>query len=261
MVPPATPVAASAAPVVRRAGEAALVIEFGDTIDPAIVARVQSLDRAVIAAREAGELPGVLESVPSFRSLAIVLDPLRTTPDEAARAVLALERAGLNEPSVAVRREWCLPVRYGGDHGPDLGELADAADRGVDDLIALHTERVLEVYMLGFLPGFAFLGSIAEPLRQPRRRQPRTRVPAGSVAVAMQLSAVYPWESPGGWHLIGHSPVALFDAAATTPALLRPGDRVRFRAIEHDEHEALCAERASGRLDGERFLTPTDAAS
>jgi len=241
-------------PRVRAAGEAALVIEYGDTIDPARVAQVQALDRAIEAARLDGCLPGIIETVPTFRSVAILLDPLVTTPAEVADAVLRLVPCA-EDPVTRSGREWCLPVHYGGEHGPDLASLASTAGLDEAEAIRRHCDGVVDVFMLGFLPGFAFMGTTDPSLQQPRRSEPRVHVPAGSVALAMQLTAVYPWESPGGWHLIGHCPVALFDASARSPTLLAPGDRVRFRAIDIDEHAHLCAERAAGTLHGERFLS------
>jgi len=240
-------------PTVRAAGDAALIIEFGDTLDPALVARVQSLDRVVVTARDEGRLPGVIECVPTFRSLAIVIDPLITTPATVEAALHDLLDRESDERS-SQGREWCLPVRYGGKHGPDLSELARTIGLDEQEIVARHGDNEVSVFMLGFLPGFAFMGTTDPALHRPRRREPRVRVPAGSVALAMQLTAVYPWDSPGGWHLIGHCPVPLFDASASTPALLAPGDRVRFHALDDLEHEQLCAERTAGTLQVDRFL-------
>ena len=241
--------------MLRDAGDSALVVEFGETIEPALLERVSALDRHVHALEAAGRLPGLRESVPTFRSLALLFDPLVTTPTELLDA-LSDGAAGEDGPDAGddgAPREWSLPVRYGGEHGPDLAELAGLAGRAPDKLVERHVATPLAAYMLGFLPGFAFLGDIDPVLRQPRRTTPRTRVPAGSVAVANALGAVYPWESPGGWHLIGHCPVPLFDATRAVPALLAPADRVRFRAVGDDEHAALADEAAAGTLDPERF--------
>ena len=243
---------------VLAAGDGAVVIEFGDTIERALLRRVSALDRHVCALAEGGRLPGFVESVPTFRSLALVLDPLLTTPGELLERIDG-ESAPGGAGGEAARREWELPVRYGGREGPDLDELAERTGLAPDALVARHAATPLAVYMLGFLPGFAFLGDIDPALRQPRREKPRLRVPAGSVAVANGLSAVYPWESPGGWHLIGHCPVPLFDAARAVPALLRADDAVRFRAIGAEEHAALVEARAAGRLDPTRFRVPGEA--
>lgn len=236
----------------KAAGDSAVVVEFGSTIERTLLERVSVLDAHVRALSESGRLPGLVETVPTFRSLALVLDPLVTTPDELLERIAA-ESPPHDRSARAGGRVWELPVRYGGESGPDLAELSERACTDADALVERHTATPLAAYMLGFLPGFAFLGDIDPLLRQPRRERPRLRVPAGSVAVANALSAVYPWESPGGWHLIGHCPVPLFDARREVPALLRADDTVRFRAIVAEEHAMLQEERAGGRLDPERF--------
>ena len=238
---------------IRDAGDGAVVVEFGATIERALLARVSALDRHVRALAAAGALEGLIETVPTFRSLALVLDPLVTTPATLLAAIARSAPPGA-EASGAARRAWSLPVRYGGDGGPDLDELAAAAGLAVDEVVARHAGTPLAVYMLGFLPGFAFLGDIDETLRRPRRATPRLRVPPGSVAVANALSAVYPWQSPGGWHLLGHCPVPLFDVARAVPALLRPDDTVRFHPIDAAAHAALVRDAERGRLALERFL-------
>ncbi|MDJ0994517.1 MAG: carboxyltransferase domain-containing protein, partial [Dinoroseobacter sp.] len=121
----------------------------------------------------------------------------------------------------------------------DLSDLALDTGMSQSALVDLHAGTEVSVHMLGFLPGFAFMGDIAEPLRKPRRKEPRLRVPAGSVAVADRLTAIYPWESPGGWHLIGACPVPLFNAEATPPTLLSPGDRVRFDPVAQEDFAKL----------------------
>ena len=228
------------------------MLELGETIERELLDRVSALDRHVAAHEAAGRLAGLLETVPTFRSLALVFDPLETTPTALLEA-LAEPAPTRPADADAAPRDWSLPVRYGGEHGPDLAALAEEAGLAEAALIERHESVPLAVYMLGFQPGFAFLGDIDPALRRPRRESPRTRVPAGSVAVADALSAVYPWDSPGGWHLIGHCPVPLFDAARDVPALLRAADTVRFRRIDADEHDALTREAAAGRLDPETF--------
>ena len=251
-----------APPTVLDAGDAALVLEFGTSIDPEIAARVARLDRRVAALVAAGELPGVIETVPTFRSLAVLIDPLATDPATVAGRLLAdapgdadaadpVDDAPTAGPAAdgAAPRRWRLPVRYGGAHGPDLEAVATRAGLAVDEVVALHAGTEVGVYMLGFLPGYAFLGDTAPRIRLPRRAEPRTRVPAGSVAVATSLTGVYPVDSPGGWHLIGHCPVPMFDAAASPPALLAPGDRVRFEPVDDARHDELARLAAAGELD------------
>ena len=226
------------------AGDGALTIEFGHAITPALVAQVAALEHAVDATRARGELPGLVETVPTFRSLTLLYDPLRTTRAALDPALRSLLDAPASARAVAPRR-WCVPASYGG--AADLADVAAATGLAADAVVALHAASTYTVYMLGFMPGFAFLGGLPEVLAMPRRREPRVRVPAGSLAITGPLTAVYPWESPGGWQLIGHCPVPLFDARATPPALLAPGDEVRF--IETSA--ARCAELAGALRGGE----------
>ncbi|MBL8424722.1 MAG: 5-oxoprolinase subunit PxpB [Candidatus Accumulibacter phosphatis] len=226
------------------AGDTALTIEFGDGVDRRLLAAVAALDAALAQAVEDGRLPGIVETVPTFRSLTVIYDPLRTTRAAIEPVIRSLIDASSAARSPA-RRQWRLPVCYGdqsADCGPDLDELAAACGLTPAEVIRLHSTGTYEVYMLGFLPGFAFMGDLPAVLARPRRSEPRVRVPAGSVATAGTLTAIYPWESPGGWHLIGSCPVPLFSAAWPQAALLRPGDRVSFREVEVGEYRALAAE-------------------
>lgn len=235
------------------AGDSAVVLEFGSVIERRLLDRVSALDRVVRALADAGRLPGLVETVPTFRSLALLFDPLSTTPDTLIGTIGDASDL-VADVGTSDGRDWLLPVLYGGEHGPDLKDVAKLTQLDPDEVIRQHTAVPLVSYMLGFLPGFAFLGDIAATLRLPRRDNPRVRVPAGSVAIANSLSAVYPWQSPGGWHLLGHCPVPLFSAERDEPALIRAADRVVFRRIESDEHVHLVTEREAGRLDTNDFL-------
>lgn len=215
------------------AGDAALVVEFGSTIDRALNDRVLSLASAV------RPVEGVLAAVPTFRSLLVQYDPLLTS----AKALEATIRTKLDvarQDSGPVRR-WHLPTCYEGGFAPDLAEVADRTGHSVADVIRLHTDTEFHVYVVGFVPGYGFLGGLPEALYLPRRAEPRVRVPAGSVAIALSLTGVYPQDSPGGWHLIGSCPVRFFDAEAERPSLFAPGDKVRFEAVTPSEHERIKA--------------------
>lgn len=230
-------------------GDTALTIEFGDGVDRQLLAAVAALDQALAGLVERGGLRGVVETVPTFRSLTVIYDPLRTSRGEIEPAVRAAIRPLAAAPATGGRR-WCLPVCYGDQSsacGPDLDELAAACGLTPAEVVGLHSGGVYHVYMLGFLPGFAFMGDLPEGLSRPRRSEPRLRVPAGSVATAGTLTAIYPWESPGGWHLIGACPVPLFSAAWPQAALLQPGDRVSFRAVDEAECRALLVDLAAAR--------------
>lgn len=237
------------------AGDAAFTIEFGDAIDPRLLAAVNALDAAIARLQAEGGLPGLIETMPTFRSLTVFFDPL-VTGREALIAALrplfdAAEGGGAPEG-----RHWRLPVCYEGEAAPDLAETARAIGAGEDEVVALHSGTEYLVYMLGFLPGFPFMGDLPERLRLPRRAEPRVRVPAGSVAIATGLTAIYPWESPGGWHLLGRCPVPLFDARRASPSLLAAGDRVRFEPIPAAEFQRLAAALQAGEIDARQWLLP-----
>ena len=238
----------SAQPRLLDAGDAAFTVEFGDRVDPALLAAVQALDGAIAKAQAAGGLPGLIETMPTFRSLTVFFDPLLTGRAALIDAIRPLLDAAAHA-APAAGRHWRLPVCYEGDAGPDLAETARAIGASVDEVIALHSGTEVSVYMLGFLPGFPFMGDVHERLRLPRRTEPRVRVPAGSVSIAGGLTAIYPWESPGGWHLLGRCPVPLFDAAREAPALLAAGDRVRFEPVSSGEYQRLSAAIEAGEID------------
>ncbi len=220
------------------AGDTAVTVEFGDAIEPALLSRVEAFDHAVLKAIAQGRLNGVVETVPTFRSLTLIYDPLIVSRSDIDPVLLDL-LAAMGSAAVQSGRAWCFPVCYGGEHGPDLDSLAAAVGLSAAEVVRLHAANPVSVYMIGFLPGFPFMGDLPEALAQPRRAEPRVRVPAGSVATAGRLTAIYPWESPGGWHLLGRCPVPLFSPMWPGAALLRPGDRVSFRAIGADEFAAL----------------------
>ena len=208
------------------AGDRALVVEFGDRVDRALSDDVLRLDASL---RSTG-LAGVVETVPTFRSLMVHYDPLVTSRAELEQAIAALldRRSGLCRDATL----WRVPVCYEGEFAPDLAEVARLTELTPREVVGLHSAVRYHVYMLGFLPGFPYLGDLPPQLALPRRADPRVRVPAGSVSIATTLTAIYPYESPGGWHLIGATPIRLFDPERPRPALLAPGDIVRFEPID-----------------------------
>lgn len=225
------------------AGDTAFNVEFGEGIDRPTNARVMALH----ARLKAAALPGLVETVPTFRSLQVVYDPALTSRSEVQAAVEAELAHAADAPLEGAL--WRLPVCYDPDLGPDLAELSASLGLSADRLIDLHGSTEYFVYMLGFMPGFAYMGDLPPELEKPRRSEPRLRVPAGSVATAGRLTTVYPWESPGGWHLIGRCPVPLYDGARPSPVLLAAGDRVRFEAVDRARFDSLTAEAATGRFD------------
>ena len=214
-------------------GDTALIVEFADAIDRAASARIMRL----AAALETAGPPGMIEVVPTIRSLMVVYDPTRTRRGELETAIRALGSAPA--PRGAPARRWTIPVSYAHEDAPDLAHVAAETGLARQDAIARHGGVTYHVYMLGFLPGFAYMGDLDEALRLPRRRNPRTRVPAGSIAIAQQLPAIYPAESPGGWHLIGRTPARFFDPSVDPPAALAPGDQVRFTPISSAEYRKI----------------------
>lgn len=217
------------------AGDTAVIVEFGDRIDRAVSDRVLRLSALVHAAH----LPGVVETVPTFRSLTVHYDPLATTGADLNAAVKKLldSRRGEEKPV----KLWRIPACYAASHAPDLAEVARRTGLGTEEVVRLHSGTRFHIYMIGFVPGYPYMGDLPEPLILPRRADPRIRVPAGSIAIATNVTGIYPLESPGGWHLIGATPIRLFDPRRPRPALLRPGDAVRFEPIAVPEFDAIRA--------------------
>jgi KipI family sensor histidine kinase inhibitor len=220
--------------------ESSLVVSFGSHYSKELSLAILDLSLRL----ENTGLPGFHESIPALSSLTVFYDPLRLSRERLTATIDALCNAG--GATFDPGRTWEIPAVYGGEGGPDLKEAAARAGIGEKDAAELHASQAYHVYMLGFLPGFAYLGDLAEPLRLPRRATPRARVPAGSVAVAADMTAVYPLESPGGWHLIGWTPLVLWDMARDNEPLLKPGDRVCFKPVSGREAEALRQRAAAG---------------
>lgn len=208
-------------------GDGAVVLEFGGDLSDKSVLRTQ----AVAAKIAAAALPGVLDVVPAYNAITVFYDAGRVGDYDRWSAQLAsCAKATSKKTSVkSSTRE--IPVCYGGEYGPDLDELAQALGRSVEEVIALHTNGAYVVHAVGFVPGFAYLGGLPRALHRPRRATPRAAVPPGSVGIGGGQTGIYPLETPGGWNLIGRTPLRLFDATREEPALLRMGDRVTFRAI------------------------------
>ncbi|MGH8820226.1 MAG: 5-oxoprolinase subunit PxpB [Rhodoferax sp.] len=229
-------------------GDAALTVEFGSVIEPRIHAQVLGFACALGQLAASGKIDGVIEWVPTFRSVTVYFDPDRIDGEALGDMLLALAHTS---PSLTLAgARWRIPVCFEPEFAPDLDELAAARAMPRQRVVELMTQTVFRVYMLGFQPGFSYMGGLPEALEMPRLASPRKRVPAGSVAVAQRMCAAYPWDSPGGWWLLGRTPVPLFDAAdAKRPALLATGDQVLWQAIDRGAYEALLARRAAGTLD------------
>ncbi|HKP30719.1 MAG TPA: 5-oxoprolinase subunit PxpB [Gemmatimonadales bacterium] len=206
-------------------GDSALTLVFGDAIDPLVHGRILAV------ARRFREQPprGVSEVVPAYTTLGVWFNPLeRNAADLASELVEIAEEADGRADGQTDSREFVIPVHY---DGPDLDEVASRLGITRDEVIRRHTATTYRVYLLGFVPGFAFLGLLDPSLELPRRSSPRLKVPAGSVAIAGRQTAVYPLDTPGGWHLLGRTDLTFFDPRRNPPALLGVGDAVRFEAI------------------------------
>jgi inhibitor of KinA len=216
---------------IRPAGDTMLLVEWEQVVDPVVNQRAIAL-AARLQAR-IGHL--VRDIVPGYCSLGVHFDPLVTD-------MVALERA-IGDEARLVRDDEApfeaavveIPVRYGGADGPDLEGVAEWAGCTTDDVVKRHTEVTYRVYMLGFVPGFAYMGRVDAAIAAPRHRVPRERVPAGSVGIAGAQTGVYPIATPGGWRIIGRTDTVMFDAARPTPSLVRPGDLVRFFPVMRDK--------------------------
>ncbi|MEM0922294.1 MAG: 5-oxoprolinase subunit PxpB [Pseudomonadota bacterium] len=228
------------------AGDGALVVEFGTEIDRTVSEKVMALDAALAAA----PLPGMIETMPSFRSLLVQFDPLVTDATAVETALRALDATPTT--ATGIGRRWRLPACYHGEFGPDLRDVAQHAGTSVDALIADHSGLWHHVYMIGFLPGAPYMGDMPAPLDLPRRQNPRVRVPQGSVAIAVGLTVIYPVESPGGWNLLGRCPVPLFAPNQSAPALLSPGDQVQFDPVAPERYAEIGAAIAAGEWLAER---------
>lgn len=222
--------------------DTALAVEFGDRVDRHISALVLAFAGRV----QAAAIAGVVELVPTFRSLLIHYDPVAVSQAE-LRQRLAPLLSGLDADASAGRL-WRIPVCYHERLAPDLAEVADRTGLAPEQVVERHSAETYHVYMLGFLPGYPYLGDLPSELALPRREFPRTRVPAGSVAIATTLTAVYALDSPGGWHVIGRTPVPLWDLRRDPPAVLAAGDQVRFEPISLEAYAALEAAGAAGEI-------------
>ena len=224
-------------PVIAPAGDQAFTVTFGGGVDPAISAQVLAAAERLGAVMPAG----VLDVVPGYDLLLVAYDPLRVAAGD-VQAWIAHTIDGPAPPLVGRRVE--IPVLYAPEVAPDLEALAAEKGLGVEALAALHAAPDYRCYLLGFRPGFPFLGGLAERLVAARLPSPRLRVPAGSVGIGGRQTGIYPVESPGGWRLIGRTPLRLFDPTRADPFLVRAGDTVRFTPIDRTEFDRLSVSAA-----------------
>jgi KipI family sensor histidine kinase inhibitor len=229
-------------PLLRMMGDRGFLVELGDEIAPEINRRV----RVLTAALDQDVPEGVLEIVPTYRSILMIYDPLLTSPAKLEKEISGLldrlDSIEIPEPTVVH-----IPVCYGGEHGPDLEHVAKVHDLTTEEVIRIHSEPQYLIYMIGFTPGFPFLGGLPEILATPRLESPRVLVPAGSVGIANNQTGMYSIDSPGGWQLIGRSPLKPFQPEKENPFLYQAGDYLKFDPITPEEYDRIRAEVEAGK--------------
>jgi KipI family sensor histidine kinase inhibitor len=227
------------------AGDSAVVVEFGDGIDPSINARVLALDAKLNAAK----IAGIVETVPTYRSLMVQVDPLvfdRDSFESRVQSLLPL----LGDTTIAGTR-WRVPVVYGGEFGIDLKDVAERHNLSPTQVIDRHAAAIYRVYMIGFMPGYTYLGGLDQSIATPRRLDPRQKTPAGTISIGGIQALVAGGEMPSGWHLLGRTPVVTFMARRTPPILFEPGDEIQFLPIDASRWAALSAAAAAGETVAE----------
>lgn len=220
------------------AGDKAIVVEFGDIIDEEINRKVINLMKNI---EESSLINSIYEMIPTYRSLMIIYNPLKITFNNLINSVKNIE-CNLKNLDKSEKNIIKIPVLYGNDCGPDIDTVAKHNGLSVEDVIRLHSEAEYLVYMLGFTPGFTYLGGMNSKLETPRLDNPRVKIPEGSVGIAGKQTGVYPIESPGGWQLIGRTPIKLYNPKRENPILLKAGDYVKFTPITKAEFDTFLNE-------------------
>ena len=216
------------------AGDAAITVEFGNEISEYINSRVRIFNIAIKSA----DIPGVKETVPTYRSIIIHYDPCIISYDRLVYCLndLVYDMRNIEIPPTDILE---IPVCYIGDKGPDIRNVAEYNHKTTDEVINIHTSTEYLIYMLGFTPGFMYLGGMSEEISTPRLKTPRQLIPAGSVGIAGSQTGVYPIDSPGGWQLIGRTPVRMYDPKREMPILPRAGQYIKFYAISEEEYDKI----------------------
>lgn len=212
-------------PKIVPLGDSALLVQFGDEIDITINRRVHTLAALI----NISSPHGVIETVPAYTTLVVHYDPLILSFMQ-VRDYLREKMLQMEGNTFRKRKQVEVPVRYGGEYGIDLESVASHCQLKVEDVIRIHGQKIYTVFMMGFTPGFPYMGKLDEAIVTPRLGAPRRRVPAGTVAIAGSQTGIYPIDSPGGWQLIGWTPLRLFDPGSASPFLFSPGDEVKFSA-------------------------------
>ncbi len=216
------------------AGDKALTMEFGNSISKEVNNKVRSITVAI----ETRNIKGIVELVPTYRSLMIHYNPLKISYDELINALkqLEIQLETIELPAAQVVE---IPTLYGGEYGPDIENVANHNQLKLEDVINIHTSNEYLIYMLGFTPGFPYLGGMDSKIATPRLESPRTKINAGSVGIAGGQTGIYPIDSPGGWQIIGRTPIPLFDSQREIPILLKAGNYIIFRSIGENEYKEI----------------------
>jgi inhibitor of KinA len=218
---------------VLTAGDTALVVDFGNRVDLNVSAKVLALAGRLNELK----IDGVIETVPTIRSLSIYYEPLAVSATHLERRIADILEHLEEKPATGQIRN--IPVCYEPELAPDLETVAAQCSLSPAQLVELHSSQTYHVYMLGFLPGLAYLGDLPSELILPRRTTPRPKIPEGSLGIGGKLTCIYPMATPCGWHLIGRSPVSLWDPTLTRGALLQAGDKVKFESVSLDEYQRI----------------------
>ncbi|MWV43012.1 5-oxoprolinase subunit PxpB [Paenibacillus sp. HJL G12] len=232
--------------IMKPLGDSALLIQFGERIGEDVNAKVQ----AAASYLDQHPFTGYVECIPSFTTLTVYYDLLKLgrppgsgTASEYVCSIVTGLLQDMESISFSARKIVEIPVCYGGEYGPDLAYVAEINGRSEQDVVKIHTGQEFLIYALGFAPGFPYLGGVPESIAAPRKKTPRLSIPAGSVGIAGTQTGIYPLQTPGGWQIIGRTPLAIFQPEHHPPVLLESGQMIRFKSISSDEYDRLAGER------------------